>query len=240
MIIDSHIHAGHGTGLTDSWTTFEDIEISLKRMDEAGIDKAVILPIENLDYRIANREIAEIVQAHPDRLYGYAKVNQERDRGRIGEMLDEAFDELALKGLKIHHHPTREMMEALRKHRKPLLVDVLGKVYELRYVAESYPDVPIIIAHMGQFKSDAQAHLNTVWLAKKYRNIYFDTSSVIMHEWLEYAVSEDLVDRMIFGSDGPVCHCGVELARIKALNLPPAQENAVLHGNIARLIGVNE
>ncbi len=60
MIVDSHIHAGHGKGLTDSWNTFEDIELSLKRMDESGIDRAVILPIENLDYRIANREIAEI------------------------------------------------------------------------------------------------------------------------------------------------------------------------------------
>ena len=49
MIISSHIHAGHGTGLTDSWTTLEDTEISLKRRDEAGIDRAVILPFENLD-----------------------------------------------------------------------------------------------------------------------------------------------------------------------------------------------
>lgn len=239
MIIDSHIHAGHGNGLMDSWNTFEDIEVSLKRMDAAGIDKAVVLPIENLDYRVANRETAEIVRAHPDRLYGYAKVNQERDRGRIDEMLDEAFGELGLKGLKIHRHPTREMMGALRRHQKPLLADVLGKVYELRYVAEAYPDIPIIIAHMGQFKSDAQAHLNTIWLAKEYPNIYFDTSSVIMHEWLERAVREGLVNKMIFGSDGPVCHCGVELMRIKVLNLPPDAENAVLYGNIAGLLDLD-
>ncbi len=237
MIIDSHIHAGHGQGLTDSWNTFEDIEVSLRRMDAAGIDKAVVLPIENLDYVRANRETAEIVQAHPDRLYGFAKVNQQRDRGRIKEMLDEAFGELGLRGLKIHGHPTREMMEVLREWRKPLLADVLGKVYPLRYVAEAYPDVPIIIAHMGQYKSDAVAHLHTLWLAAQYPNIYFDTSSVLLHEWLERAVAEHLCHKMLFGSDGPDGHCGVELARIRYLDLTPEEERAVLYENVARLLG---
>jgi len=237
MIVDCHVHAGHGDALAHSWDTFEDIEISLRRMDACGIDKAVVLPIETMDFRGANREISEIVRAHPDRLYGFAKVNQERDKGRIKEMLDEAFGEMGLRGLKIHGHPNREIMETLSQHRKPLLADVYGKVYELRYVAESYPDVPIIIAHMGQFKSNAQAHLNTIWLAKRYRNIYFDTSSVILHEWLEQAVEEALCNRMLFGSDGPVCHCAVELARIRALGLPAADEALVLWKNISRLIG---
>jgi uncharacterized protein len=240
MIIDSHVHAGHGDALAHSWGTFEDVDISLKRMDACGIDKAIILPIETLDFRAANREVVEIVHAHPDRLYGYAKVNQERDRGRIEEMLDEAFGDMGLWGLKIHGHPNREIMEALSKYRKPLLADVYGKVYELRYVAESYPDVPIIIAHMGQFKSNDQAHLNTIWLAKRYRNIYFDTSSVILHEWLEQAVKEKLCDKMIFGSDGPDCHCGVELARIKALCLSKDEEELILSGNISKLIGADE
>jgi len=137
-IVDLHAHLTEGQSLTDVVQLAQERGVTLGIVEHGGhgqlidSDTAVILPIENLDYRIANREIAEIVQAHPDRLYGYTKVNQKRDRGRIGEMLDAAFDELGLKGLKIHHHPTREMMEALRRHRKPLLADVLGKVYELR------------------------------------------------------------------------------------------------------------
>ncbi len=172
MIIDSHMHAGYGDALAYSWDTYEDIDVSLRRMDTAGIDKAVVLPIGATNFRVHNRETAEIVQRYPDRLYGYAKVSQEEDRGRIGEMLDEAFGDLGLRGLKLHGHPNREIMEALKRHRKPLLDDVWGKVYNLRYVAESYPDVPIIIAHMGQFKSDSQAHLITLWLAKRYPNVY--------------------------------------------------------------------
>jgi len=237
MIVDAHIHAGHADGLTRSWDTFEDIEVSLRRMDAAGIDRAVVLPIGSGNFRAANREIHDIVRAHPDRLFGFAKVSQEEDRGRIAEMLDEAFGDLGLRGLKLHGHPNREIMEALKGHRKPLLVDVSGRVYGLRYVAESYPEVPIIVAHMGQFRSDDQAHLVTLWLAKRYPNVYFDTSSVLLHEWLERAVQEGLCGKMIFGSDGPVCHCGVELARVRALDLPAPEAEQVLAGNLLALIG---
>lgn len=237
MIIDSHVHAGHGDALAHSWDTFEEIDISLQRMDESGIDRAVILPIGNANFATYNREIAEIVERHPDRLYGYAKVNQQEDRGRIEAMLGEAFDELGLRGLKLHGHPNREIMEALDKYRKPLLVDVAGKVYPLRFAAESFPEVPLIIAHMGQFKSNDEAHMATLWLAERYDNVYFDTSSVLLHEWLERVVEEGLCEKMIFGSDGPGCHCGVELARVRALGLSMEDEERVLYGNIARLIG---
>jgi len=237
MIIDGHVHAGHSETLQHSWDTFEDLEVSLARMDASGIDKAVILPIGNTGLRECNREIARLVQAYPDRLFGFAKVNQEEDRGRIAERLEEAFGELGLCGLKIHGHPNREIMEVLKVHRKPLLADVGGHVYELRYVAESYPEVPLIIAHMGMYRSNEQAHLMTLWLAQRYPNVYFDTSSVILHEWLERAVAEGLCGKMIFGSDGPGCHCGVELARIRFLALPPEQEEQVLGRTIARLIG---
>ncbi|MCD6520408.1 MAG: amidohydrolase family protein [Anaerolineae bacterium] len=237
MIIDCHMHAGYSEPLKHSWDAFEDIEISLKRMDEAGIDKAVVLPIGMTNFVQHNRETAEIVQRYPDRLYGFAKVNQEEDKGRIAEMLDEAFGELGLRGLKLHGHPNREIMEALKRHRKPLLVDVLGQVYELRYAAENYPEVPIIIAHMGQFRSDSKAHLITLWLAKRYPNVYFDTSGVLEFEWLERAVAEGLASKMLFGSDGPVCHCGVELAKIRFLHLSPDEEELVLYRNIALLLG---
>jgi predicted TIM-barrel fold metal-dependent hydrolase len=78
----------------------------------------------------------------------------------------------------------------------------------------------------------------TLWLARTYPNVYFDTSSVCEHEWLERTVAEGLTHKMIFGSDGPALHCGVELARIKVLNLPKDQEAMVLGGTIARLLGI--
>ena len=50
------------------------------------------------------------------------------------------------------------------------------------------------------------------------------------------AVAEGLCHKMIFGSDGPGLHCGVELARIQHLDLTDEQRQLVLHANIARLL----
>jgi hypothetical protein len=239
MIIDSHVHAGHADGLANSWDTFEDINLSLRRMDEVGIDKAVVLPIGSGNFQRANREVAEIVKQHAGRLYGYAKVSQTEDAGRVDQMLHEAFEKLHLRGLKLHGHPNREIMEAMNRHRKPVLVDCFGEVYGLRYVAGEYPQVPIIIAHMGKFLScQGQVRALVLFLAKEFPNVYFDTSSVCDHEWLERAAAEGLCAKMIFGSDGPGLHCGVELARIRYLKLPPQDEELVLWKNIAGLLGL--
>ena len=92
MIIDAHVHAGHGDGLSASWDSFEDIEISLQRMKKAGIDKAIILPIGKQNFQIRNQEISQIVSKYPDRLFGFAKVNQIDEKGHIREILSEAFE----------------------------------------------------------------------------------------------------------------------------------------------------
>jgi predicted TIM-barrel fold metal-dependent hydrolase len=149
MIIDSHVHAGYSEALLHSWDTFEDIETSIKRMDQHGIDKAVILPIGSGNYDLHNRQTAEIVARHPRRLLGYAKLSQQQDAGRVEPLLREAFEKLELVGLKLHGHPNREIMDVMARYKKPVLADVAGQVYPLRYVAEQYPSVPIIIAHMG-------------------------------------------------------------------------------------------
>ena len=42
--------------------------------------------------------------------------------------------------------------------------------------------------------------------------------------------------KILFGSDGPWLHPGLELAKIKLLRLAPADEALVLGGNLVRLI----
>ncbi len=238
MIIDAHVHAGQADGLSRPWDSFNDIELSLRRMDRVGIDKAVVLPIGSGGFAERNRQTAAIVRAHPDRLFGFAKVSQTEDAGRAAELLAEAFEKLGLLGLKLHGHPNREIMEAMDRYRRPLLADVKGAVYALRYVAEGYPRVPIIVAHMGKFCCiDTEVRVMTMWLARRYQNVYFDTSSVTDHESLEMAAAEGLCHKMIFGSDGPGLHCGVELARIQHLELTDEQRQQVLWANIAGLIG---
>jgi predicted TIM-barrel fold metal-dependent hydrolase len=45
--------------------------------------------------------------------------------------------------------------------------------------------------------------------------------------------------KILFGSDGPWLHPGLELAKIRALRLPPDQERLILGDNFLRLTGLN-
>ena len=234
MIIDSHIHAGYANALTASYTTFEDIKVSIERMDAAGIDRAIVLPIDVT--RDADEYTSRIVREHPGRLWGYAKVSRERDAGRVAERIRYATEELGLVGLKLHGLPNREIMGACEEFRLPLLVDPLHEPWGLRWAAGAYPRVDVVIAHFGSFGSRSEeAHQQAIWMARKLPNVYLDTSSVMVFSWLEEAVSECGVEKLIFGSDGPVLHCAPELEKIRVLKLDPEDEKKVLGGNVARI-----
>lgn len=67
-------------------------------------------------------------------------------------------------------------------------------------------------------------------------NVYADTAGVRRFDYLVQAVKRAGAHKLIFGSDGPWLHPGIELAKIRALGLPAAEEQLVLSGNVLRLI----
>ena len=54
MIIDCHVHAGTGDGLTGPWDTRADLARYLQRARAAGIDRSVLFAAFHSDYAIAN------------------------------------------------------------------------------------------------------------------------------------------------------------------------------------------
>jgi hypothetical protein len=53
---------------------------------------------------------------------------------------------------------------------------------------------------------------------------------------LVQAVKRAGAHKILFGSDGPFLHPGVELHKIKMLKLPPSQQALITGGNISRLL----
>ena len=66
--------------------------------------------------------------------------------------------------------------------------------------------------------------------------MYADTSAVRRFDLLEQALRRAGPDKILFGSDGPWLHPGVELAKVRLLGLPPADERKVLGDNFLRLV----
>ncbi|HEU4387417.1 MAG TPA: amidohydrolase family protein [Blastocatellia bacterium] len=240
MIIDCHCHAGKGDGLTGPWDTDAGLDRYLVRASDAGIDRSVLFAAFHSDYGKANQMVARIVASRPNRFYGFAFVHPERDRGRVYSMLEQAVNRYRFCGVKVHRHDariTREICEAARAFSLPVLYDVMGEVTVCELLAEEYPDVVFIIPHLGSFADDWQAQVAFMDHLARHPNIYTDTSGVRRFDLLEQAVERAGARKVLFGSDGPWLHPGVELAKVKALQLTAHDERLVLGGNLLRLIG---
>ena len=239
MIIDCHCHAGKGDGLTGPWDTAAPLDGYLRWAASHGIDRTVLFAAFHSDYRIANREVARIVKSRPDRFYGFAFIHPARDRGRVGLLVREAVEQHGFRGIKVHRHDariTREICEAARAWKMPVLYDIMGEVAIVELLATEYPDVNFIIPHLGSFADDWRAQLALIDHLVRHPNVYTDTSGVRRFDILEQAARRAGAGKILFGSDGPWLHPGVELAKVRALGFSPQEERKALSGNILKLM----
>lgn len=129
------------------------------------------------------------------------------------------------------HHP------APLPYRDPVYMDA---------VAIEYPDVPILIGHMGgRFLRHFEGAL---MLALRHPNVYLTTANA-PSDFIARAVAEIGAQRVIWGSDWrdvkgvpplprmPLGHAG-NLAALDEAGLTAAQKEAILGRNLAELLGV--
>lgn|GEM_PF-171848 len=238
MIIDSHCHAGKGDGLTGPWDTDAPLSAYLSRARRCGIDRTVLLPAFTSDYRTANAAIGALVRRHPTGFFGYAMVDAARDAGRISILVSEAVTGWGACGIKVHRHDgriTREVMDVARRFRLPVLYDVMGDASGIELLAGQYPDVSIIVPHLGSFADDWRAHLAVTDQLVRHPSVYADTSGVRRFDLLAAAVRRAGPAKILFGTDGPWLHPALELEKIRALGLPRRQEDLILSGNWLRV-----
>jgi predicted TIM-barrel fold metal-dependent hydrolase len=218
------------------WTTRADLQITLRNMAEAGIDRTIIFPIENPGYEKANEEIAEICGRYPKKFLGFARHDETIESGRIARMLKREVESLGLRGFKIiGRPPDRETLDLIAELGIPVLYHA-PKVAAVRELAESYPRIQFIIAHMGNYNYNWNENVEAVGLARQYPNIYLETSCCAYRQVFEMTLKEAGSGKLIFGSDGPEFDSRLVLYRIKLLKLPPAEEEQVLGGTIQRLL----
>jgi len=239
MIIDCHCHAGIGdTGFNGPWDSDARLDRYLVRARRAGIDRTVVFPVFNNDYRTANARLAAIVESQRPRLIGFAAVDAGRDAGRVAAVVESAVRQ-GLRGIKVHGHDsplTREICDAARRFAVPVLVDIVRRPVVVEMAAGQFPDVPFIVSHLGGFADDWMTGLSVIDQMCRYPNVFADTSGVRYFDLLVDAVRRAGPGKLLFGSDGPLLHPGVELAKVRALDLPGAAEADVLGGNLLRLL----
>jgi predicted TIM-barrel fold metal-dependent hydrolase len=216
----------------DAWPITEVFAHELvEAMDDAGVDKAVILPLDfglveepGIGIEDYNQWVFESCEEYKDRLIPFVGVDPNRgDKAR--ELIQRFIRDYDAKGIKVYpatgFRPNDERLVDFWK----LLGDYgmvvvshsgasLGPLDEecnhpilYREVLERFPSLRVVIAHLG-----GKWKLETYELARTYDNIYADCSAVqgwlpsepeITIERLEEAALH-MHDRLVFGTDWPL------------------------------------
>lgn len=240
MIIDSHTH------IDEAGLWVDPPETILRLMDEAGIDRAVVMTYRDaplpgdqdpLEY------IADACRRYP-RLIGYARMNPHYGDQAVRE-LERGFRDLGMKGLKLHPvsyvmHPTSQetvaLIQAAAKWNAPTLFHCGDEEFTLPFqiagVAALVPEATIILGHMGGYfhvEDAIQAALN-------HTNLILETSAMPYPHMIRRAIDEVGAERVLFASDGPGCDPSIEVAKVRAAGLSEAEADLLFSGNIRRIL----
>ena len=239
MIIDCHCHAGKGDGLTGPWDTDAPLDKYLQWATEYGITKTVLFAAFNSNYEKANYQVARIVNSNRNRFYGFAFIHAQRDAGNVFRLVERAVKQYGFCGIKAHRYDariSREICSTAKHFKIPVLYDTMGEISTIDLIATEYPDVNFIIPHLGSFADEWKAQLAFLSPLERYKNIYTDTSGVRRFELIQQAIKRAGPHKILFGSDGPWLHPGIELEKIKALHLNKDDEQKIYYKNFLQLV----
>jgi uncharacterized protein len=243
MIIDDlmHIDHWHWQDDTSEYTDGQDKKI-VQMMDDAGVDKAVAVATW-MDSRRSNDLVGEVTKRYPDRFIPFGHVRP-TDLYWPSE-LERIVHGLGWKGIKIHQgefpQPLLEpLLPVLTKAREvgvKIVTFHCEKFDVAQRIATEFPELTFIFPHLGCFK-DRPRLPAYCQLARERENVFLDTAAMQNEEMIGEAIQLAGVRNLIWGSDGCVHRPLVELAKIKVQKLPKADEDLILGGNIARLLGI--
>lgn len=217
-------------------------------LDEAGIDRAVIMTYTDLpglnpsalDY------IVDAASQFPDRLIPFVRLNP-NFVAQMGDLLTRAVS-LGVRGVKLHptttlSYPAGDATVALLRRCGELGLPVLFHCGDDPYTtpetiglaAEKAPDCQIVLGHMGGYLHVEEA----IDEAQRRPNLILETSAMPYPELIREAVERVGPERVVFGSDGPGCNPSLEMEKVRRLALAPVAEALVLGGNAKRLLGLD-
>jgi len=210
---------------------------------EASVDRTVLMP--DVGVHPDNRGLAEAVAASPaaqEHFVLSAWLNPSFGEDAVKE-LETAVLEWGFRGLKLMptHHNFRSVSQVpypLMRKAEELGIPVTihsGTFFchplEISVLADAFPNVPVIMDHMGYRNYVAEA----IAAARRSPNIYLATTAVMEPHWIRQAVRELGAEQVLFGSNAPVVWPSTQLLVIRQAELTEAEERKVLGENAARL-----
>jgi len=237
MTIDSHTHLGD----FPLFNVKLDVKGMLQIMDECNLSKCIV-------FSLPNELTLNAMRKYPERIEGLVWINPYHGDEAI-RLIDKAMTEWGFKGIKMHplldaYLPDQEVvhpvMDRARKYQVPVLFHCGHPPWSLPWhfaaLAETYPDVTIILGHMGHGHI---VYINgAISIAKKHENIILETSGMPMHSKVKQAVSEVGETRVIYGSDMPFGHPAFEIKKVEVSGLTKKQLDLVFDQNARKIFSI--
>jgi len=243
VIIDAHNHVG---GPDKSDGAKQSPEEIIAKMNQTGIDKAVIFPFNEINpgisFSLANNYIAAAVKKYPSRLIGFARLDPNYEEKALLE-LERAVNKLGLRGVKLHPSSQNFSLD------DPIVLGIIEKAAELKIpiifdsgkplspprkigvLAERAPDATIIMAHM-----QGPMYLE---VAEEFNNIYLGTTGMFNLAKIQEALLRLGAAKLIAGSDSPYIQ---QRREIKKFDLTPGirkEDKALVLGeNMKEILGL--
>lgn len=234
MIVDSHNHFGIRKG--ENFTA----ETLIEWMDKAGVDACVATSQpESYD----NDYTAEAQEKYPDRIIGFAVVNPWLYSAE--EELKRCFGERNLYGVKLNtlrhgyaldrHQITDPIFEICDHYKKVVLChgesDMFNMPGKFEEMARAFPNVKLILAHIGQPDAVDAA----IRAANRYENIYVDTAGVSINV-LRQAVERIDRHKILMGTDASWGRFEYSMALVKKATRDEEMRRLIMGENICRIL----
>ncbi len=249
-IIDAHVHLGEDM----DGSSCSEGEL-LRLMDDNRVQQGLALPFNEAEaddnFLTATRKNFALQQRFPDRILCGFRIDPKKD---FRQTVDFARQH-RIPVMKLH--PTSQEFKIDSPCLRDLLDDVLGSGYrplvfvhtdiipeegtgcdmlncpkDVIQVARRYPDLGFVIAHCGRWCEATRIGIGKV------DNVFIDTSIAPLF-LIRKCLSIVGADRVVYGSDYPYSHPRIELEKIYLLNLPRKDAEAILGGNLRRVLAAS-
>lgn len=232
------------------------IDFTLAALDAAGVHQALVSAWHGPQGAlISNDEVASMVSAAPERLFGVASVDLHRPMSAVRE-LRRAVRELGFKALRLlpwlwdlppddrRYYPLYAECVELGVpfclqvgHAGPLRPSEGGRpIPYLDRVALEFPELVIVGGHIGYPWTDEM-----IALATKYENVYIDTSAYKPRryppQFVEFLRGHGR-KKVLFGSNFPMIQPADCVSQLGHLGLDDEARRLFLHDNAARVFGL--
>jgi hypothetical protein len=254
MIIDADVHISP----TPEGGNSIGIDELLRRMDRAGVDKALtwLQPPYMRETNKGNAYVYQATRQHPDRILGFGWVDPNLGVQKAKDTVKKCTDEYGFHGVKLNgaqnsfyiDDPTLSIpvIAEIAKTGKLLAFHVGADAYERTHpfrvgkIAAEFPQVQILMVHMGGAGLPDLSNA-AIEIAHQHPNLTLIGSAVRATAVLK-AVKALGSTRVCFGSDTPFGLMHVEVAKYEALldgEVSAEERYNVIGGNMIRLLDLD-